>query len=140
MSYSGVKRYSIQAKRKNTKERWSEWTNVNDYEDAVRHARHVEELGYAAKIVVKDKTVEELRSIIGNSYEPAYAADALLDEGFRKESEVIREIMSEVDTLIGCHANGDIDDRNLYLLFEKLKKKYNYSEGFCKQSEVVIDE
>lgn len=123
------KRYTVQAKRRNTHEPWSEWTNIDNYRDAVNHACHVEELGYAAKIVVKDEAVEELRSILGgNSFQSAEYADAILDAGFRKESEVIKEVMSEVNTLINCHANGDIDDKNLYIFFEKIKKRYNYSE------------
>ena len=122
------KRYSVQAKRKDTNEKWTEWTSVDNYLEAVRHACHVEEVGYAANIVVKDKAVEELRNIFGNSFESADYADAVLDAGFRKESEVIREVMSDMDKLIDCHSTGDIDDRNLYLLFEKLKKKYDYLE------------
>ena len=39
-------------------------------------------------------------------------------------AEVAREIILEVDALICCHANGDINDRRLYLLFDELKKKY----------------
>ncbi len=123
------KRYCVKAKRKNTNERWTEWTNVDNYREAVRHSCRVEELGYAAKIVVQDKAVEELRGIFGNSYESADYADAVLDAGFRKQSEVIGEVMSDVANMINCHANGDIDDKKLYLLFEKLKKKYDYSGG-----------
>ena len=122
------KRYTIQAKRRNTNENWSEWTNVNNYRDAVNHACKVEELGYAANIVVNDKAIEELRSIFGNSYESADYADAVLDAGFCKRSVVVREIMNEVDKLMDRHATGDIDDKNLYLLFKKLKKKFDYSE------------
>ena len=124
-----LKRYCVQAKRKNTNEKWSEWTNVNNYNDAERHACHVEELGYAAKIVVKDKDVEELRGIFGNSFESAEYADAVLDAGFRKQSDVIGEIMCDIDMLIGSHATGDIDDNTLYRLVEKLKNKYGYQEG-----------
>ena len=40
------------------------------------------------------------------------------------KGEVAREIILEIDTLICCHANGDIDDKNLYMLFDELKKKY----------------
>ena len=40
------------------------------------------------------------------------------------KSEVARGIILEIDTLICCHANGDIDDKNLYIFFDKLKKKY----------------
>ena len=122
------KRYTVQAKRRNTTETWSEWTNVNNYRDAANHACKVEELGYAANILVNDKTIEELRSIFGNSYESADYADAVLDAGFCKRSVVVREIMNEVDKLMDRHATGDIDDKNLYLLFKKLKKKFDYSE------------
>ena len=123
------KRYCVKAKRKNTNEKWTEWTNVDNYSDAVRHACKVEEIGYAAKIVVKDKAVEELWAILGGSNRGVEQTDAILDAGFRKQSDVIREIVSEVDNMMSCHANGDIDDKRLYLLFEKLKKKYNYLEG-----------
>ena len=70
----------------------------------------------------------ELWSILGGSNSGVEQTDAILDAGFRKQSEVIGEIMADLDTLIGCHATGEIDDKTLYLLFEKLKKKYNYSE------------
>ena len=119
------KRYDVQAKRRNSNEEWSEWTSVNNYRDAVNHACKVEELGYDANIVIKDKAVEELRGIFGNSFESADFADAVLDAGFRKQSEVIREVMRDIVMLIGSHAKGDIDDSSLYLLFEKLKKKYD---------------
>lgn len=46
-----VKRYSVQAKRKNTKEKWSDWTRVDTYEDAVKHSEYVENLGYCSKII-----------------------------------------------------------------------------------------
>lgn len=39
-------------------------------------------------------------------------------------AEVAREIILEIDELICCHANGDIDDKRLYILFDELKKKY----------------
>ena len=40
------------------------------------------------------------------------------------KAEVAREIIFEIDTLICCHANGDIDDKRLYILFDELKKKH----------------
>ena len=46
-----------------------------------------------------------------------------------KQSEVAREIIFEIDTLICCHANGDIDDKNLYILFDELKKKYTVGKA-----------
>ena len=41
----------------------------------------------------------------------------------KKKSEVAKEIILEIDTLICCHANGDIDDKRLYLLFDEIKKE-----------------
>ena len=38
--------------------------------------------------------------------------------------EVASEIMREFETLMSYHAFGDIDDKRLYMLFDKLKKKY----------------
>ena len=43
-------------------------------------------------------------------------------------AEVAREIILEIDELICCHANGDIDDKRLYILFDELKKKYTEGE------------
>lgn len=94
-------RYSVQAKRKNTDKKWSEWTNVNSYRAAEKHACRVEEVGYDAKIVVKDKAVEELWAILGNSYQAAEQTDAILDAGFRKEIEVTKAIFEGFETLFG---------------------------------------
>ena len=59
----------------------------------------------------------ELKAMRGaaNSYKMHYE---------NAKSEVAREIILEIDTLICCHANGDIDDKRLYVLFDELKKKY----------------
>ena len=132
---SNLKRYLVQAKRRTSKEKWSEWVNVNSYRDAVRHACRIEELGYAAKIVVKDKEVEELRNIFGNSFESAEYADAVLDAGFRKESELVREIFEDITKAVDActvkkslfiSSHFDISKFNEKLT--KLKKKYDYSE------------
>lgn len=47
------RRYAVQARRKDTAERWSEWTAVDDYDDAVKHRNRAAELGYCARIVDK---------------------------------------------------------------------------------------
>ena len=115
-------RYRVKAKRKNSGESWSDWTSVDNYQVAVNHACHVEELGYLAKIVVRDKQVEELWDILGkNEYEKV---DAILDAGFNKQGDVLRELILEIDALICCHANGTVDDKKLYRVFDKLKKRY----------------
>ena len=45
------RRYTIQAKRVDTNEKWTDWTIVNDYDAAVNHADHIKELGYSSRIV-----------------------------------------------------------------------------------------
>ena len=47
---TAIKRYLVQAKRKNSNEPWTDWTMVNDYARAVQHAERVEKLGYCSKI------------------------------------------------------------------------------------------
>lgn len=116
------KRYTVLAKRKNTDEPWSDWTDTDNYQRAVHHACRAEEAGYCAKIIVREKQIEELLSILG-MYEHE-KADAVLDAGFCKQNDVVREIILKIDELICCHANGDIDNERLYMVFDKLKKKY----------------
>lgn len=45
------KRFSVEAKRKGTDEKWSEWTIVDDYDEAVKHRNRAAELGYCARII-----------------------------------------------------------------------------------------
>ena len=47
------KRFLIQAKRP-TDKKWSEWTRVDDFEEAVKHSKRAEELGYCARILDKE--------------------------------------------------------------------------------------
>ncbi len=53
------KRYSVQAKRKNTNEKWTDWTLVDDYDAAVKHAARVEALGYDAQIIDRGEKPNE---------------------------------------------------------------------------------
>ena len=59
------KKYTVQAKRKNTDEPWTDWTDTNDYQQAVAHARRVEEAGYLANIFVREKQIKEQRDNYG---------------------------------------------------------------------------
>ena len=85
----------------------------------------------------KEKQIEETAEVLRHSCDgecfrnkdgfadcEVCEACLLYNAGYRKQSEVAREIILEIDTLICCHANGDIDDKNLYMLFDELKKKY----------------
>ena len=49
-----LKRYLVRAKRKNTSEPWSNWTDVDTIEEAQMHAKHIEELGFLSKIVDRE--------------------------------------------------------------------------------------
>lgn len=116
------KRYTVLAKRKNTYEPWSDWTDTDHYRDALKHSFCAEEAGYLSKIVLREKQIEELWDILGkNNFD---GADAVLDAGFNKQTDVVREVILKIDELICCHANGDIDDRRMYQVFDKIKKKY----------------
>lgn len=53
------KRYNVRAKRKNTDEKWTDWTLVDDYESAEKHAARIEALGYEAKIIDRGETQNE---------------------------------------------------------------------------------
>lgn len=46
-----LKNYDIEAKRKDKKEPWSDWTRTDNYEEAVRYKEQIESLGYDARIV-----------------------------------------------------------------------------------------
>lgn len=115
-------RYTVKAKRKDSDELWTDWTDVNNYQRAVEHSCYVEEAGYLAKIVVNEKQVEELLEILGK--EEYEKVDAVLDAGFCNQTEVIRELILKIDQMICCHANGDIDDKRLYELFDRLKMRH----------------
>lgn len=47
-----MQRYAVKARRKNPKEKWTEWAEADDYDRATYHAHRVEEAGYEAKIEV----------------------------------------------------------------------------------------
>ena len=67
------------------------------------------------------------RTLVDKGFFPAIVARALEEmptADVAPKSEVAREIILEIDLLICCHANGDINDRRLYSCFDDLKKKY----------------
>ena len=51
-------RYDVKAKRKDTNEKFTEWTSTNSLEEAERHAKRIEELGYLSQIIDKGATDE----------------------------------------------------------------------------------
>ena len=92
-----IKRYSIMAKRRDTNEEWTDWTEADTYEKAEEHARYCESVGYAAKVQADDALVELWGILGGKSYENAKTADAIYDAGFRKESAVVAKMAKRID-------------------------------------------
>lgn len=94
-------RYNVRAKRRDTDEKWSEWTKVNSFRDAEKQVAKAENAGYSAKIEVTDKSVEELWKILENTFDSKDGADAILNAGFRKPNEVIEEFIRHFNNYIG---------------------------------------
>ena len=92
------KRYRVKAKRKETKEPWSTWTEVDNYRLAEQHAEHVQEVGYSSKISVNEKGVKELWSILAKAgvINVTEQADVIFDAGFCLRSVAARQVASEI--------------------------------------------
>ena len=121
-----ITRYEVQAKRKDTTEPWSDWARCNNYRRAEEHANKVEELGYYARIVVREKQIKKLWGILGNMGVSGITelADAIFDAGFRQQSEVAKEIFAEIDKIF-CAYEYLIEKESGFLSkFAELKKKY----------------
>ena len=105
-------RYSIQAKRKNTDEEWSAWTESDNYRRAEHHAAYVEEVGYSSKIVA-EKGIRKLWKILGDSPEAKDTADAIYDAGFRLKYKVAKKIFEDIERF---KVNIDKDSEPEYIL------------------------
>ena len=55
-------------------------------------------------------------------------AEALYNSGYRKASDVAREIFEAVDKLLWQHSRGDLADKYFYIAIDELKKKYTEGE------------
>ena len=63
--------------------------------------------------------------------EPCYfecMARAIINNGYRKASDVAREIFEAVDKLLWQHSRGDLADKYFYIAIDELKKKYTEGE------------
>ena len=89
------KRYEIKAKRKDRVEPWSAWTEADNYNRAVHHSVHAEELGYRSKIVV-DSEVKALWDILGTTFDATEKTDAILGAGFRLTPVLAKEIFDSI--------------------------------------------
>ena len=93
-----MKRYCIKAKRKNTKEPWSTWTETDNYRQAEQHAEHVTEVGYFSKISINEKGVKELWGILAKAgvINVTEQADVIFDAGFCLRSVAARQVANEI--------------------------------------------
>lgn len=90
-------RYAVMAKRRGENEPWSDWTAVNNYYRAIQHTVKAENAGYDAKMVIKDDAVKELWEILGKKdLDVREQADAILNAGFCKQSEVAKKIFADM--------------------------------------------
>lgn len=93
-----MKRYCIKAKRKDVREPWSTWTEVDNYRLAEQHAEHVQEVGYSSKISANEKGVKELWKILAKAgvINVTEQADVIFDAGFRLQSAVTKQVANEI--------------------------------------------
>lgn len=92
-----IKRYSVMAKRKDTNEEWTDWTEADTYEKAEEHARYCESVGYAAKVQADDDLVELWLILGGKTPDNTKKADEIYDADFRKASVVAAKIAKRID-------------------------------------------
>lgn len=74
-------RYYIKARRKNTDEKWSNWTHTNHYPTALKHVEHVRALGYDAKLTLTE-AVKQLWEILEGHENKIELTEKILDAGF----------------------------------------------------------
>ena len=91
-------RYEIMVKRPNTKEPWTTWNTSSNYQEAAKHARYVEDVGYMAKIVFNEEVEKMQRVFVENSYHIDNIIDRLFDAGFRDSSVVAKTTTLKVTT------------------------------------------
>lgn len=140
-----MKRYCIKARRKDTKEPWSTWTEVDNYRQAEAHAEHVSEVGYFSKISVNEKGVKELWGILARAgvINITEQADVIFDAGFRLQSVVAKQVANEIfGKIYRILADADIKYEeepesgnpivaDIFNAVSELRKKY---------AEVAVDE
>lgn len=91
-----MKRYDIEAKRRDTDEEWSAWTTVNNYGRASEHVAKVEQIGYEGHIRIHPEIIE-IWDILGeNTLNIAEKTDAIFDADFRKASVIRKETTDKV--------------------------------------------
>ena len=83
-------KYYIHAKRRNSKENWSDWTTARSYPEAVKHAEHAKEVGYDSQIV-PEQAVTKLWEILGE--DKTELTDKIIDSGFVLYTATVNQIL-----------------------------------------------
>ena len=83
-------RYYLQSKRKDTDEEWSEWTNVNEYGQALKHLEKIKEAGYDGRLV-PSKEVKLLWYFLGEK--ETRLTDEILDAGFCLRNDTVNHAL-----------------------------------------------
>lgn len=92
-------RYFIKAKRKDTDEKWTDWTHVDNYETALGHAEHIREVGYEGK-VVPSEPVKKLWDILEGCENKVELTEKILDADFCVRSITVPDILYRLKTEI----------------------------------------
>jgi hypothetical protein len=92
-------RYYIQAKRKGSDEKWSEWTEINDYQEAIYQVEWVCEVGYDSKLVVSP-AVQKLWDILDGFENKFELTDKILDAGFCLRDETVNRVMYDLKRIV----------------------------------------
>ncbi len=105
-----MRRYDIEAKRKNTDEEWSAWATAENYYKALKRAEHVEKVGYEGRLLVHPE-VREMWEILEDSYGGIkVTTDVIFDAGFRKASVVKEETTRAVTRKVAKKILSEIAD------------------------------
>lgn len=67
-NFANPKRYIVQAKRNSTYEKWSPWTEVDDYAKVLKQCKVIEKLGHWSKIIDREKDVVIINAEKGERY------------------------------------------------------------------------
>lgn len=92
------KRYSVQANRKNSDEKWTEWAVTNNPDDAEKQRQKAEQFGYSARVI--DKGEQSIENIVSDIVRDIFAEiaelrDSMYDFGDCVQWDAIAELRSK---------------------------------------------
>lgn len=110
-------RYYIQAKRKLPDEKWSEWSQADNYPRAKEHLAHVSEVGYEGRLVPSEE-VKKLWYFLGDK--ETALTDEILDAGFGLYDKRINYVLGNLKTAV--HNKAQFPDAKEVPSFITLKE------------------